>query len=69
MNFVINVDDKNNDDFNLDGLIIIEKNSVENLINENYRLKKEIEFIKKDLSSYKNIIKKFFINCCNCILD
>ena len=70
MDFVINIDNQYNEEFNLDGLIIIEKNSVENLINENYKLKKEIQYIKNELSSYKNIlkniIKNFFINCCNC---
>ena len=71
---IIDIYDDDNylfDDFDIDGKILIDKKSVDSLINENNKLRKEINKLKK----FKNIkpkklkkknLKNLFLQCFNC---
>ena len=56
-------------DFDIDGKILIDKKSVDNLINENNKLRKEINKLRKFTNIKKNhkySLKHFFLQCLDC---
>ena len=69
------------DEYNLEGLILIEKDSVEQLVNDNNKLRKKVKKLEKliefkncELDSYRDryesedsSFKQFFTNCFQCL--
>lgn len=59
-------------DFNIDGKILIDKNSVDSLIKENNELRKEIKKLQKFKNTKNNKynnkfnLKQLFLQCLNC---
>ena len=71
---IIDIYDDDNylfDDFDIDGKILIDKKSVDSLINENNKLRKEINKLKKFKTIKPKKLKKYnlknlFLQCFNC---
>lgn len=66
---VLENDDYLFEDFNIDGKILIDKESVDSLINENNKLREEIKQLRKFTNiktNHKYSLKHFFLQCLDC---